>query len=223
MLTFVDTVSLRQRCAGRDARIVFLFVFALLFGAVLNSAALSAETWRSDLNAAFDEAKRSGKPVLLDIYAPWCGYCRKLQNEVYPSAEVQQIVGNFISVRINGEEHRKLMMRHRVRGYPTIIVFDADGKEVDRIDGYMPKRAFARRLRDIQRRSGRENDLLNKLKGAPESVLLNFETGIYYYESGDVAQARRYFCARIAGRPVTMWNTVSAGTRCITAPWPRWT
>ncbi len=184
--------------------------FAFLFGMLLVPAGLSATTWGSDLNAAFDEAKRTGKPVLLDIYAPWCGYCRKLQKEVYPSTEVRELVGDFVPVRLDGEQHRNLMMRYRVRGYPTIIVFDANGTEVDRIDGYMPKRVFARRLRDIHRRSQRENELLDKLKGDPESVLLNFETGVYYYESGDAASARRYFLRAYRGNA---GNNVERGKR----------
>jgi thioredoxin-related protein len=162
---------------------------------------LSAEEnpWLQDLDAALGRANATKRMVLLDIYAPWCGYCRKLQRDVYPSAEVRKESAKFVLVRINGEEHPRVMRQYGVRGFPTVILLDSGGKEMDRIDGYMPSRAFARKLRDVERRQGRGNDILQQLEGDPSNVLLNFRAGVYYYEAGDMVSARRYFLRAYRG------------------------
>ena len=138
--------------------------------------------------------------MILDIYAPWCGYCRKLQREVYPSQQVREITDQFVRVRIDGEKNPRLMKKFSVRGYPTVIVLNPNGAEIDRIGGYMPARAFARKLRDAQRRGTQGKDLLDQLKGDPESVMLNFRVGVYYYEAGDAGKARQYFLRSYNGR-----------------------
>ncbi|MEQ9366056.1 MAG: thioredoxin fold domain-containing protein [Leptospirales bacterium] len=155
--------------------------------------------WPGDYEAALKKARAGKRLVIVDIYAPWCGYCRKLQNEVYPSKEVRAVTDQFVRVRIDGEKHPELMRKYGVRGFPTIILLDSNGKEIDRIGGYMPARPFARKLRDVQRKGDRENDLLKELKGDPRNVLLNFRAGVYYYESGDARRARGYFLRSFRG------------------------
>ena len=159
---------------------------------LVGATALSADDagWTRDYEAGLRQAKASGKPVILDIYAPWCGYCRKLQREVYPSSEVRGVTDDFVRIRINGEENSELMRRYRVRAYPTIVVLDSNGSELDRINGYMPAQAFARKLRDIRRRGGREQEIQNQLKGTPESVLWNFRAGVAGWPAGWLLNVR---------------------------------
>ncbi len=127
--------------------------------------------WLRDHTAALKQAKAKQQPVIIDIYAPWCGYCRKLQREVYPASEVRAITDKFVRVRVNGEEHRDVMRKYGVRAFPTIVFLDANGGEIDRINGYMPAAPFARRVRDIHRKSQRESEVLRQLKSNHESAI----------------------------------------------------
>lgn len=191
-----------------------VLISLLSIGAIDPLLAQSNGAWLDNYETALKTARSKKQLVILDIYAPWCGYCRKLQREVYPSQQVREITDQFVRVRINGEKHPRLMRKYGVRGFPTVILLDSRGKEIDRIGGYLPARSFARKLRDVQRKGNREKDLLDELKGKPESVMLNFRTGVYYYETGDAARARRYFLRSYKGQA----SSSTGGTRPLSGP-----
>ena len=80
-----------------------LFLFLLLSPFLL---ALPGSGWFSDFDKGLKLARKKGQPLLLDLYAPWCAYCRKLQKEIYPSSQVREFSQKFVRVRINGEKKK---------------------------------------------------------------------------------------------------------------------
>lgn len=68
-------------------------------------------------------------PVLVDIGAEWCGPCRVLT----PLLErlVKDYRGQFLLAKVDADENMKIAGRHKVRGFPTVIVYSR-GEEIDR-------------------------------------------------------------------------------------------
>ncbi len=98
-----------------------------------------AKVWlEQDLEGALAKAKAEHKVVLVDIYAEWCAQCKELDEKTWPEASVQQWIGqNAVAVRIDTDARRKdLATQLKIASYPTVLVLDADGKELRRSLGF---------------------------------------------------------------------------------------
>lgn len=96
----------------------------------------------TDANFA-EEVERSPLPVLLDMWAPWCGPCRMVGPIVDQLAS--ELAGRVKVAKLNTDENPMTGSRFNVRSIPTLLVLK-EGREVDRIVGAVPKQEILRRL-----------------------------------------------------------------------------
>lgn len=93
----------------------------------------SSIEWRTDLNAALDEARRSGKQVLIDISADWCPPCIAMKHDVWPDPDVERTVAqSYVPVLIDADRDAGVMDRYGIRGIPAILIVDASGTVIRR-------------------------------------------------------------------------------------------
>lgn len=94
----------------------------------------------------FEELLATGKPIVVDFWATWCGPCKKIGPDIEALAtdyEGQAIIG-----KCDVEENDGLAMRFGVRNVPTVI-FIKDGQVVDKQVGAAPKASFESKLKAI--------------------------------------------------------------------------
>lgn len=87
--------------------------------------------------ASFAKAvKTSPVPILVDVWAPWCGPCRM----VAPVLEEigRERAGELLILKVNSDENQQLAASMRIGGIPTMLLF-REGKEAARQEGAMPK------------------------------------------------------------------------------------
>jgi thiol:disulfide interchange protein len=105
--------------------------------------------WHNNLQEALAEAKRSGMPVMADFYADWCGWCKKLDKEVYVNPEVAVLAEKFVSAKINADIDRENSAKYNITGLPTIVFLDPDGELVHTIVGYMDAADFVETMSEV--------------------------------------------------------------------------
>lgn len=89
------------------------------------------------------EVDRSATPVLLDLWAEWCGPCHMLAPTIEELS--REMAGRVKVAKLNVDENPTTANRFGVRGIPTLLVLKR-GVEVDRLVGVQPKQEIVRRL-----------------------------------------------------------------------------
>jgi len=105
-----------------------------------------AISWRYNLLDALKTAKREQKPIMVDFYTDWCGWCKRLDKDTYGDSRVQKLAGQFICVKVDGNRNADLIGKYNIRGYPTILFLDSNGNIVQQIPGYVGPADFVKTM-----------------------------------------------------------------------------
>lgn len=93
-----------------------------------------------------DQVERSSTPVLLDLWADWCGPCHMLAPTIDQLS--RELEGRVKVAKLNIDENPMTANRFGVRSIPTLLVLKG-GAEVDRLVGVQPKQEIVRRLEKV--------------------------------------------------------------------------
>ena len=117
-----------------------LTTLALLLTATFAGAA--NEDWTTNLEAAFAKAKKENKNVLVEFTgSDWCPPCIQMRKNVFSKKEFSSAASkDFVLVELDfpnanaalREKNEPYADKYRIEGFPTVILFDAGGKEYNR-------------------------------------------------------------------------------------------
>jgi len=133
--------------------LLFVFSFLLIIGHVQarpNDEGLSEPEnglsfFEGSWNDALQLAKAENKLIFLDIYATWCGSCRRLKQNTFTDREAGDLYNaNFINIALDGEkgEGKILAQKYGVKAYPGLLFVDHTGRLVAEVNGYHNPRRF---------------------------------------------------------------------------------
>lgn len=159
--------------------------------------AQAAHLTKAPFDTTFAEAKlaaaKGDKPILIDFYTDWCTWCKKLDTEVYTDPRAIDYFSNkMVLYKTNAEVDTSLAHQFHISGYPTLVMTDSKGNEIDRIVGYLPTDAFLKQLDDYQHGIGTLADLL-KQADTSKSRELYYTIGDKYKYRGGQDEAMTWF------------------------------
>lgn len=137
---------------------VAVLAFALLFISSPGESPTEPEgrlSWRS-LEDGLQLAGAEQKKLLVDVYTDWCGWCRKMDAEVYADGKVIDILNaRFLVVKLNAESDDALtydgtrytkaqfVRALGISGYPSTVFFDEQGRPITVLPGFVDAGRFA--------------------------------------------------------------------------------
>ena len=91
----------------------------------------------ADIDRAFAQARVQNKPLLLYWGADWCPPCNQLKATLFNRQDFAAQSKHFVAVFVDGDRPaaQKLGARFRVSGYPTVVLFTPEGREITRLPG----------------------------------------------------------------------------------------
>lgn len=152
---------------GIRNRVLQVAVFALVGGAPLKRTALAvalaiflmpqayASPWLKSLASAQQKAKASNSLIFVDMFADWCGWCHRMEQEVFPSQAFQSATDNLVLLRLNtedGADGSKLAQKFQVTSLPTFLLITPDMTIAGIIRGYAPPNDFVKSVKDSETR-----------------------------------------------------------------------
>jgi protein disulfide-isomerase len=145
-----------------------LTAMLLCVGSSQAAGANKSVKWLDDFSAAKAEARKAGKPILANFTgSDWCPWCVKLDKEVFSQKAFLDYAGTNVVLFIADYPNRKklpakvvkenegLKATYAVKGFPTVLLMDADGKVLGQT-GYQPggPDPFVTNVKDLLEKSG---------------------------------------------------------------------
>lgn len=106
--------------------------------------------WLDSVDAALAEAQEKDRLILVDLYADWCGWCKKLEEEVFSTPSFQEFAEEFVLLRVDtedGAEGTLLQQKYQAYSLPTILILDPKQVRVGEVLGFAPTERFVASLR----------------------------------------------------------------------------
>lgn len=148
-------------------KLSFLAAAALLFYLAIDIGDARAQDARPNIVVAAEsvdwlpmeealaKARETGRKLLVDVYAPWCGYCRRMHAETFSDPAVSKYVAdNYVATRVDGDSDRPYTFMGRTftgtqlagqlgaQGFPTTVFLFSSGQYLTPLPGFVPSEMF---------------------------------------------------------------------------------
>jgi thioredoxin-like negative regulator of GroEL len=189
-----------------------------MIGPALVSLALAGGAtgirFEHDFSEAIKKARARNRPLLVDFWADWCGWCHRLDKTTYADPTVVKLAQDFVAVKVNtegGPQDMEVAERYDVTSLPTILFVSPGGHQVLRVSGFQGPGRFPRTLERAKDMAAKVMGYEAALEKRPQdaSALAGLGTHLFEQELFEEARDLLYEAARLDARepPATRRQT----------------
>jgi len=111
--------------------------------------------WQYYSNEAFEQAVQDNQKIIIDFYADWCIPCKELDALTFTNPELIELSKEFVCFKVDmtktmSEETEQVRGEFNIIGMPTIIFFNSNGNEVERLSGFIEAQEFIELMKKVR-------------------------------------------------------------------------
>lgn len=152
ILLFVDKTANNAKGFRIFKTIFSLIVLAISVYVLVPKENLEPE-WQKFSLQAYESSLKNNEKIVVDFYADWCIPCKELDALTFSDGRVLKEMENFTNYKIDmtkmTPENEDLRKRFKVVGMPTILILDSNGKELNRLTGFVNADEFLSNLEGL--------------------------------------------------------------------------
>ena len=157
----------------------------------------TAITWERDYNKAIQRAQAEKKLVVADMFTDWCVLCKKMDAETYADPQlIKNIANKYVWLKLNTEteeDGKRLQKEFAILTYPTTLVLDSRGEEVDRIGRFLTANEFTETVQSFTKSPTSLANLRKAVEEHPNSVSSHYALAEKLLEQNNYAKAEPEF------------------------------
>jgi tetratricopeptide (TPR) repeat protein len=153
--------------------------------------------WERDYEKAIERARAEKKVILADMFTDWCVLCKDMDRETFADPNlIRQMGKEYVWLKLNTEteeDGKKLQEELGITTYPTILVLDSDGEEIERIGSFLTAEPFKQSVEQHLQDPESLGKMRERVEKTPESVELRSALGQKYLDRHNYRMAAAEF------------------------------
>jgi thiol-disulfide isomerase/thioredoxin len=165
----------------------------LALATLLSASAPTGVHFERSFDEALKKARAQHKPVMVDFWAEWCGWCHRLDKTTYLDPAVVKLSQDFVATKVNSEGSRRdveVAERYDVTSLPTILFVTPGGHPVLRVNGFQGPGKFPRTLERAKEGAFKIMGYEAALEKNPKDATALAALGTHLYEQELFDEAR---------------------------------
>jgi len=111
--------------------------------------------WQYYSESTYESALEKNRKMIIDFYADWCIPCKELDALTFSDDRVIAASGDFTSMKVDmtktmSEQTEIIRKKFNIRGMPTVLIFDSNGNEVERLTGFVNADEFLDLIQGVE-------------------------------------------------------------------------
>ena len=149
--------------------------------------------WGRDFQTAMRQAAASGKPIVIDFWADWCGWCERLDQTTNIDPLVVKLSKQFVAVKVDTEgspAQVAIAIQYGVTSLPTIAFLSPSGRQLLRVTGYQGPGKFPLTLEKALLVAERITNWEERLSRHPNDAESLHKLGVHVFEQSFYDESR---------------------------------
>lgn len=153
--------------------------------ALLGNNGHASIRWEHRYDDAVKKARAARKPIMIDFWADWCGWCHRLDQTTYVDPVVVKLSEDFIALKLDTEgakKNQEIALRFNVATLPTITFVTPGGRQILTLRGFQGPGQFPRTMETAREVASRVMSFELALDGNPRDPAALFGLGVHLFE-----------------------------------------